>query len=124
MIRYIHAMTCLMAYHNRKRTEAISTIAIDHIAYRLPRFSDCCSSNNKSTLRFLNQSVHQFQRHLTLMESKQKIISSVIRHISRKYLLPNSSHMVDRRDNVTIDREYYGKNMPAAIQLSTIQDSR
>jgi hypothetical protein len=58
------------------------------------------------------------------MESKQKIISSVIRHISRKYLLPNSSHMVDRRDNVTIDREYYGKNMPAAIQLSTIQDSR
>jgi hypothetical protein len=30
MIRYSHAMTCLMAYHNKKRIEAISTcITID-----------------------------------------------------------------------------------------------
>jgi hypothetical protein len=26
MIRYSHAMTCLMAYHNKKRTEAISIV--------------------------------------------------------------------------------------------------
>jgi hypothetical protein len=26
MIRYSHAMTCLMAYHNEKRTEAISIV--------------------------------------------------------------------------------------------------
>jgi hypothetical protein len=26
MIRYSHAMTCLMAYHNKKRTEAIPIV--------------------------------------------------------------------------------------------------
>jgi hypothetical protein len=26
MIRYSHAMTCLMAYHNKKRTEAICIV--------------------------------------------------------------------------------------------------
>ncbi len=26
MIRYSHAMTCLMAYHNKKGTEAISIV--------------------------------------------------------------------------------------------------
>jgi len=26
MIRYSHAKTCLMAYHNKKRTEAISIV--------------------------------------------------------------------------------------------------
>jgi hypothetical protein len=40
MIRYSHAMTCLMAYHNKKRTEAISIVlqsivnpflSVDHI---------------------------------------------------------------------------------------------
>jgi len=26
VIRYSHAMTCLMAYHNKKRTESISIV--------------------------------------------------------------------------------------------------
>ncbi|MDP9288681.1 MAG: hypothetical protein M3P08_10855, partial [Thermoproteota archaeon] len=33
VIRYSHAMTCLMAYHNKKRTESISIVlqATHHI---------------------------------------------------------------------------------------------
>jgi hypothetical protein len=34
VIRYSHAMTCLMAYHNKKRTESISIVLqanMDHV---------------------------------------------------------------------------------------------
>jgi type I restriction enzyme, S subunit len=42
MIRYSHAMTCLMAYHNEKRTEAISIMLqsrIGHLTFRSVYFN-------------------------------------------------------------------------------------
>ena len=38
MIRYSHAMTCLMAYHNEKRTEAISIVLQSTFLYLLQTF--------------------------------------------------------------------------------------
>jgi hypothetical protein len=35
MIRYNHAMTCLMAYHNEKRTEAISIVLQSRTHYQM-----------------------------------------------------------------------------------------